>query len=65
MVLDVEQGGGAFSSQAPGLPHLFGVAQLDVGALFSELRVSLQEVDPPAGVFLQILKLILKQQINV
>lgn len=47
------------------VPDLFGVAQLNVGALFYKLGVSLQEVDSPARVFLQVIKLILKQQTDV
>lgn len=47
------------------IPDLFGVAQLDVSTLFNKLRISLQEVDPPACVFLQIIKLILEQQTYV
>lgn len=39
---------GAQSAWQP-LPDLFGVAQLDVGALLDELGVPLQEVDAPAG----------------
>lgn len=48
-------------SSEPGedLPDLFGVAQLDVGPLFDELCVFLQEVDAPAGVLLQVVELIL------
>lgn len=42
------------------LPDLFGVAQLDVGALLDELGVSLQEVDAPTGGLLQVVELILK-----
>lgn len=44
------------------VPELFSVAQLDVGSLFNKLGVSLQEVDSPAGVFLQVIKLILKHK---
>lgn len=44
------------------LPDLFGVAQLNISSLFNKLGVSLQEVNSPAGVFLQIIKLILNQK---
>lgn len=44
------------------LPDLFGIAQLNVCSLFNKLGVSLQEVNPPAGVFFQAIKLILKHK---
>lgn len=44
------------------LPDLFGIAQLNVCSLFNKLGVSLQEVNAPAGVFFQAIKLILKHK---
>lgn len=44
------------------VPDLFGVTQLDVGSLFNKLGVSLQEVDTPAGVLFQVIKLILEHK---
>lgn len=46
------------------LPDLFGIAELNVCSLFNKLGVSLQEVDAPAGVFFQAIKLILKYKKN-
>lgn len=44
------------------VPDLLSIAQLDVGSLSHKLGVFLQEVYPPAGVFLQVVKLILKHK---
>ena len=44
------------------LPDLFGVAEFNVGPLLHKLGVALQEINAPAGVLLQVLKLVLKQQ---
>lgn len=44
------------------VPDLFGVAQLDVCPLLNKLGVSLQEVNAPARVFFQVIKLILKNK---
>ena len=44
------------------LPDLFGVAEFNIGPFLHKLGVALQEINAPTGVFLQVLKLVLKQQ---
>lgn len=49
-------------TQVRHLLDLFGIAQLYISSLFHEFGVSFEEVDSPAGVFLKVIKLILKHK---